>query len=108
MKNVGIQGAKSPNRSCTDADCPWHGTVSTRGKLIYGRLAGQKTKGMAVIERDYYQYVPKYSRYEKRRGKIHAHVPPCISVKEGQQVVAAECRPLSKTISFVVVGGTGE
>ncbi|MDG6933587.1 MAG: 30S ribosomal protein S17 [Nitrososphaerota archaeon] len=103
-----ILGTKAPSRSCEDPDCPWHGTVSTRGKLVYGRLVSRKARGLAVIERDYYQFVSKYSRYEKRKSRIHAHLAPCISAKEGQQVIAAECRPLSKSISFVVVGAQGE
>lgn len=108
MRKPSVQGVKPPGKSCRDPDCPWHGTLPTRGKLLYGKIAALKAKGLAVIERDYYQYVPKYSRYEKRRSRIHAHLPPCVSVSEGEQVVAAECRPLAKTISFVVLGGQGE
>ncbi|MEM3684704.1 MAG: 30S ribosomal protein S17 [Conexivisphaerales archaeon] len=108
MKDIGIGGVKAPSRSCTDRDCPWHGSLSTRGKILYGKLASQKAKGLAIIERDYYHYLAKYSRYEKRKSRIHAHMPPCISAKEGEQVVAVECRPLSKTISFVVIGTSGE
>jgi len=48
-------------------------------------------------------YIPKYERYEKRTSKYKAHLPPCIEVKEGDEVVIMECRPLSKTKSFVVV-----
>ncbi|MBN1455027.1 MAG: 30S ribosomal protein S17, partial [Methanomicrobia archaeon] len=39
----------------------------------------------------------------KRQSKIHAHNPPCINAKVGDIVKIAECRPLSKTKSFVVV-----
>jgi small subunit ribosomal protein S17 len=34
---------------------------------------------------------------------VSAHVPPCIEVNDGDNVTIGECRPLSKTISFVVV-----
>ena len=37
------------------------------------------------------------------RGRIPAHSTPCIPVKVGDVVRIAECRPLSKTKSFVVV-----
>ena len=47
--------------------------------------------------------VPKYQRYEKRRSKVHAHNPPCITAKIGDIVTIAECRRLSKTKSYVVV-----
>ena len=62
-----------------------------------------KAKKMAVVEREYLRYVPKYMRYEKRRSRINAHLPPCLEVKEGDPVRIAECRPLSKTVAFVVV-----
>jgi len=42
-------------------------------------------------------------RYERRRGHIPSHNPPCIDAKEGDRVRIAECRPISKTVSFVVV-----
>jgi small subunit ribosomal protein S17 len=32
-----------------------------------------------------------------------AHCPPCIKIKLGDKVRIAECRPLSKTISFVTI-----
>ena len=34
---------------------------------------------------------------------MSAHVPPCLEVRDGDEVTLGECRPLSKTISFVVV-----
>ncbi|MEM0118601.1 MAG: 30S ribosomal protein S17 [Conexivisphaerales archaeon] len=108
MRKQSVAGVRPPTKSCRDPDCPWHGTISIRGKLLYGRLASLKAKGLAVLERDYYQYVPKYSRYEKRRSRVHAHIPPCVSAEVGDNIVAAECRPLAKTVSFVVLGGQGE
>jgi small subunit ribosomal protein S17 len=48
-------------------------------------------------------YVRKYKRYEKRSSKIHAHNSPCIQAKVGDMVKIAECRPLSKSTTFVVV-----
>jgi len=56
-----------------------------------------------VIRRDYQFYVPKFKRYERRRSHINAHNPQCLNAKEGEHVKIAECRPLSKTVSFVVV-----
>jgi len=35
--------------------------------------------------------------------RITAHNPPCIGAKTGDKVKIAECRPISKTKSFVVV-----
>jgi len=56
------------------------------------------------VERDHYLFVPKFLRYERRHGRIPAHVAPCMKVQEGDRVRIAECRPISKTVSFVVVG----
>ena len=61
------------------------------------------TGAKVVIEQQYMKMVPKYQRYEKRRSKVHAHNPPCISAKVGDIVTIAECRRISKTKSFVVV-----
>ena len=107
MRNVGIQGVKAPSKTCTDEFCPWHGTISLRGKVTQGKAVSLKTKGLAVIQREYYLYIRKFGRYEKRRSRIHAHLPSCLSVNEGEEVVVAECRPISKTVSFIVVGKAG-
>ena len=56
-----------------------------------------------TVERDYLHYIPKYTRYEKRRSRIMAHSPPCLEIREGDRVKVAECRPISKEVAFVVV-----
>jgi len=45
----------------------------------------------------------KYKRYARSASKIHAHRPLCINVKEGDIVLTAECKPISKSVSFVVI-----
>lgn len=102
LKNIGID-VSLPQKSCDDIDCPFHGSLTIRGKILRGVVASSKMSKTVVVERDILQYVPKYMRYEKRRSRISAHNPPCIEAKEGDKVQIAECRPLSKTVSFVVV-----
>ncbi|AKB25941.1 SSU ribosomal protein S11e (S17p) [Methanosarcina sp. MTP4] len=68
-----------------------------------GTVVSSKMDNTVVIERQHMKMVPKYQRYEKRRSKIHAHNPPCVGAKIGDIVTIAECRPISKTKSFVVV-----
>lgn len=68
-----------------------------------GTVVSSKMDNTVVIERQHMKMVPKYQRYEKRRSKVHAHNPPCISAKVGDIVTIAECRPISKTKSYVVV-----
>ena len=71
-------------------------------------MVSAKMDKTVIVRRDYLHYVPKYKRYERRHGHIAAHNPPCLDVKEGDNVKIAECRPISKTVSFVVVEKAGE
>jgi len=94
---------KKPKKSCDDRNCPFHGTLSVRGRVLEGTVISAKMDKTAVIRRDYQFYMPKFKRYERRHSHINAHNPPCLNAEEGQKVRIAECRPLSKTVSFVVV-----
>jgi small subunit ribosomal protein S17 len=71
--------------------------------VLEGTVVSDKSKDTVVVQRDYLQYIKKYQRYERRRSNISAHSPPCIGAKTGDKVKIAECRPLSKTVSFVVI-----
>jgi small subunit ribosomal protein S17 len=99
---------KPPKKSCNDKSCPFHGELSVRGRILEGSVVSAKMDKTVVVRRDYLHYVPKYKRYERRHGHVPAHSPPCLEVKEGDRVKIAECHPLSKTVSFVVVEKTGE
>ena len=99
---------KKPKKACNDQNCPFHGTLSIRGRVLDGVVKSAKMDKTVVVRRDYLNYVPKFKRYERRRSQISAHNPPCINAKENDQVRIAECRPISKTVSFVVVEKLGE
>jgi len=99
---------KRPKKSCDDRNCPFHGRLSVRGRVLDGIIIGAKMDKTVVVRRDYQLYVPKFKRYERRHSHISAHNPPCLNVKEGERVRIAECRPISKTVSFVVVEKLGE
>ena len=92
-----------PARECNDIACPFHGNLAVRGQTVDGTVVSGKMSRTVVVQREYFKYVPKYERYEKRKSKIHAHNPDCIAAKIGDKVKIAECRPLSKTKSFVVI-----
>jgi len=94
---------KKPKKSCDDENCPFHGSLRIRGRVLDGVVISAKMDKTVVVRRDYQLYVPKFKRYERRHSHINAHNPPCLNVKEGEKVRIAECRPLSKTVSFVVV-----
>ena len=83
--------------------CPIHGSLKTRGMVFEGVVTSAKPAKTVVIELQYIRRMPKYERYEKRRSKIHAHVPECMHVREGDVVQAVECRKISKTKSHVVM-----
>jgi small subunit ribosomal protein S17 len=102
VRNIGID-AKPPEKICNDKNCPWHGRLSLRGKILEGIVVSAKSTKTAIVRRDYLHYLPKYERYERRHSRIPAHNPPCINAKEGDKVRIAECRPLSKTKHFVIV-----
>lgn len=94
---------KKPKKSCADPNCPFHGTLSVRGRVLDGLVISAKMDKTAIILRDYLHYVPKFKRYERRHSHTSAHNPPCLNIKEGDRVKIAECRPISKTVSFVIV-----
>mgnify|MGYP003904289225 FL=1 len=101
-RNIGI-AVSQPKRTCDDHLCPFHGKLSIRGKILTGTTVSSKAQKMIVVSREYTRLVKKYKRLERSRSKIHAYLPSCIDVKEGDEVKIAECRLISKTISFVTL-----
>ncbi len=106
VKNIGIKykGLTPPTEKCDDPECPWHGHLKVRGGLLTGTVIKARLKKTVVVEREYVIYVSKYKRYERRRSRIHARVPPCISVNVGDTVLIGETRPLAKSVAWVVLG----
>jgi small subunit ribosomal protein S17 len=82
---------------------PFNGSLSIRGKIFEGIVINAKAKGTVVIERESLIEFSKFKRFGRSKNKIHAHVPSNLDIQEGDYVVAAECRPISKSVSFVVV-----
>jgi len=101
-KNIGLN-VKAPESKCTDKNCPFHGSLPVRGQIITGIIYSTKMQRTVKVKREYMHYIPKYERYEKRTSVYTAHCPPCIETKVGDNVRIAECRPLNKTTSFVLV-----
>jgi len=94
---------KKPKKACNDRNCPFHGDLPIRGRVLEGVVVSAKMDKTVTVKHDYLHYVPKVMRYERRRSHIPSHNPPCIDAKEGDRVIVAECRPISKTVSFAVV-----
>lgn len=99
---IGLDTAP-PTRECSDTNCPYHGGLPVRGKLFEGRVTSVKSKKTITIQRESPVYISKFKRYARSKSMVHAHVPECISVADGDLVLTAECRPLAKSVSFVVV-----
>ncbi|MCL1983824.1 MAG: 30S ribosomal protein S17 [Methanomassiliicoccaceae archaeon] len=102
VKDIGID-VIPPAGVCEDVNCPFHGTLPVRGQVIEGTVVSIKMDKTAVVERKYLKYQKKYERYEKRTSKYSVHAPACFELKAGDHVKVMECRPLSKTVSFVVI-----
>ncbi len=93
----------APENQCDDPKCPFHGSISVRGQILEGTVKSASMKQTAVVVRPLKKYLKKYQRYLTRFSSYHAHVPGCISVKQGDTVRIAECRKLAKTVSYVIV-----
>lgn len=101
-RDIGID-VEPPKSACKDKHCPFHGRLSVRGTMLDGVVTSTKMQGTAIVQREYLRYIPKFERYEKRTSKYLAHSPPCLQAKQGDRVTIAECRPLSKRVSFVII-----
>ena len=101
-RNIGIN-VTPPTKSCTDKHCPFHGSFPVRGQIITGVVASNKMNHSIVVKRELKRLNKKYERYEKRTSLYSAHSPSCLHIKAGDTVRIAECRPLSKTVSFVAI-----
>jgi small subunit ribosomal protein S17 len=98
-----LQSLKQPEEVCNDVNCPFHGKLRLRGRILDGRIVSDRMQKSVVVTIEYTRYYPKYERYARMNSRITAHNPPCIAARRGNKVRIAECRPLSKTKSFVVV-----
>ena len=106
--DIGID-VMQPKRAPAPGDQknPFNGTLRVRGSVIVGTIVSAKMQHTAIVEKQHERMVEKYERIEKRTRRYAAHVPSNIDVQAGDEVVIAECRPLSKTVSFVVVENRG-
>ena len=98
-----LEEIPKPKIECNDRNCPFHGTLRVRGRILEGIVISDKMDKTVIVRRDYLKYIPKYKRYERRHSHIPAHNPPCINARVDDRVKIAECRPISKTVSFVVI-----
>jgi small subunit ribosomal protein S17 len=91
MRDIGLD-VSAPAKECSDPKCPFHGNLPVRGQVFSCTVVSDKMDNTVVVMREFEKRATKYERFEKRQSKIH-----------GDRVRIAECRPLSKTKSYVVV-----
>ncbi|MCD6483346.1 MAG: 30S ribosomal protein S17 [Candidatus Aenigmarchaeota archaeon] len=103
VNNIGIEGINPPEKVCNDPKCPWHGHLKVRGRMFKGVVISAKADKTVIVQREFVRYVRKYERYMRVKRKIAAYNPECIDAKEGDVVIIAETRPLSKIKHFVVI-----
>ena len=94
---------KKEIKSCDDKHCPIHNNLKLRGRSFQGVILSKDTHKTAVVGWERSSLIRKYERYELKKSKVKVHNPLCITAKVGDKVKIVECRPLSKTKSFVIV-----
>ena len=103
-RNIGLPVKESKKKiDDNENNNPFNGSLSIRGKLFEGVVIKAKAKGTVVIQKESPVYFKKFKRFGRSKNQIHAHVPSNINVEEGDHVIAAECRPISKSVSFVII-----
>ena len=102
-RDIGIDVESPANPWDGDPNDPFYGTLSVRGQILKGTVLKAKAQRTVVVQIDKMKYDTKYERYARSSSKINAHNPSSVGAIEGDNVTLMECRPLSKTKSFVVI-----
>ena len=105
VRNIGVEVQK-PEGTCNDQNCPFHGSLSVRGRIFSGTVIGRDLNRTVTVEWPRVSYLAKFERYEKKRSRVKAHNPECINAELKDKVTIMETRPMSKTKKFVVIEKT--
>lgn len=79
----------------------------TRGREFVGTVINARMQKTVTVEWPRQVYMGKYDRYLTKRTRIKAHNPQDVGAVVGDRVLVRECRPISKTKSFMVVQKIG-
>lgn len=101
-RDIGL-GISAPAKSCDDRHCPFHGNLPVRGSVFDGEVVSSAMAKTVVVRRELSREDKKFERLRRVRRKYSVHAPPCLGVHVGDRVRIGECRPIAKTVSFVVV-----
>jgi len=86
-----------------DPHDPFYGTLPVRGQRLLGKVVRTRAQRSAVVEIERTVLSTKYHRYGRRHTRLNVHSPASVGAQEGDLVTIMECRPLSKTKSFVII-----
>lgn len=101
-KMVAKKQQKEEKVACNDVKCPRHGNLRLHGRVFEGEVVSDRMQKTVVVQWVRQAHMQKYERYYKLTSKVSARNPTCVGAKKGDFVRIAECRPLSKTVNFVV------
>ena len=78
-------------------------TTQKRGSLrtLIGRVVSDKADKTVTVAVDRLVKHQRYGKYIRRRSRLHVHDPKN-TIRVGDKVEIAECRPISKTKSWRV------
>jgi small subunit ribosomal protein S17 len=79
-------------------------TLGSRGRSFQGAVI-RKFDKRVTIEFERTVKIPKYERFMKKKTRIHARLPEHFKeeIQMGDLIKVQECRPISKTIHFIVI-----
>lgn len=104
-REIGV-GVPTPSQKCDDRHCPFHGNLPVRGAVFDATVVKAAMTRTVVVRRDLVRRDRKFERLKRVSHKYSVHAPPCVGARVGDMVRVAETRPLSKTVSFVLVAVT--
>ncbi len=104
-RDIGV-GVPTPSQTCDDQHCPFHGNLAVRGAVFDATVVKAAMTRTMVVRRDLVRRDRKFERLKRVSHKYSVHAPPCVGARVGDMVRVAETRPLSKTVSFVLVAVT--
>lgn len=75
-------------------------------KKFKGKVFSTKMAKTAVVEVEHYRIHPLYGKRMKIKKKYHVHDE--LGVKQGEEVIFGETRPISKTKKWKIISRTME
>lgn len=85
----------------TDSNQPSHSEGEKRSRTVVGRVTSNKMEQTATVQIERRIKHPIYGKYMRRSKKYHVHDEKN-SLNVGDVVQIRECRPISKTKSWML------